>query len=217
MSPLKTGNLVGIYSPYPGAGKSTVADMLVREYGFVRVKMADGLKAMLRSLLAYQGVPMCKIDEIIEGSEKHRHSPFLFDKTPRHAMQTLGTEWGRNCMGQSFWLEVADTKIRPLLWDGKNVVVDDVRFDNEYDYLKKDMNGVMVQIRRPSLEAEKPKRNWFQRLFTKEHSSEGNLSNKPFDLHIFNDYPSADSFARDAAYDIQAYVQAKNQLPDLQG
>lgn len=214
MHPVKLGTVVGLYSPYPGAGKSSLATVLVEEYGFIRVKMADGLKAMLRSLLAYQGLPLCKIDEMIEGGEKHRQSAFLFDKSPRHAMQTLGTEWGRNCMGESFWIEVVDAKIRPLLWDGKNVVIDDVRFDNEYDYLKKDMGGVMVQIRRPRLEAEKPKRNWLQRLFTKEHSSEGNLSNKPFDLHIFNDYPSANSFARDAAFDIAALTGVKDKIPE---
>jgi hypothetical protein len=146
------GTLVGLYSPYPGAGKSTVADMLVREHGFVRVKVADGLKAMLRSLLAYQNLPLCKIDEMIEGGLKHQVSAYLMSKTPRHTMQTLGTEWGRDCMGEDFWVEVADAKVRALVRDGKSVVIDDIRFENEYDYVRR-YAGIMAHIRRPSLEA----------------------------------------------------------------
>ena len=200
------GTLVGLYSPYPGAGKSTVADMLVREHGFVRVKMADGLKAMLRSLLAYQNLPLCKIDEMIEGGLKHQQSPFLYSKSPRYAMQTLGTEWGRNCMGEDFWIEVADAKVRAFLRDGKNVVIDDIRFENEYDYVRR-YAGIMAHIRRPSLEAAKPKRTLLQRLFAKDHSSEGNLEKKEFDFSFVNKAESANEFAAEAAWEIASEIK----------
>jgi hypothetical protein len=188
------GTLVGLYSPYPGAGKSTVADMLVREHGFVRVKMADGLKAMLRSLLAYQNLPLCKIDEMIEGGLKHQQSAFLFSKSPRYAMQTLGTEWGRDCMGEDFWVEVADAKVRAFLRDGKNVVIDDIRFENEYDYVRR-YAGIMARIERPRLDDARPKRTLLQRLFAKDHSSEGNLEKKEFDFSFVNEAESANEFA----------------------
>ena len=200
------GTLVGLYSPYPGAGKSTVADMLVREHGFVRVKMADGLKAMLRSLLAYQNLPLCKIDEMIEGGLKHQQSAFLFSKSPRYAMQTLGTEWGRDCMGEDFWVEVADAKVRAFLRDGKNVVIDDIRFENEYDYVRR-YAGIMAHIRRPSLEAEKPKRTLLQRIFTKDHSSEGNLEKKEFDFSFVNEAESANEFAAEAVREIMSQIK----------
>lgn len=46
-------------------------------------------------------------------------------------MQTLGTEWGRRCLGDDFWLRVWEAT-RPF----GPVVVDDVRFPNEAEFLR---------------------------------------------------------------------------------
>lgn len=195
MHRLSTPTVIGLYSPYPGAGKSTVADSLVRDHGFVRVKMADGLKTMLRALLAYQGIPAYKIDEMIEGRLKHVCSAYLLSWPPRHAMQTLGTEWGRDCMGEDFWIEVAEAKVRSLLNAGKSIVIDDIRFPNEFDFVKDTLGGTMVHIRRPSLEVEQPKPTWWRRLFSRAHRSEGNLEKKPFDFYFRNTAPNPAAFA----------------------
>ncbi len=45
-------------------------------------------------------------EDKIEGSLKAKPCSLLAGKTPRHAMQTLGTEWGRNCIGDGFWINL---------------------------------------------------------------------------------------------------------------
>lgn len=70
-------------------------------------------------------------------------------------MQTLGTEWGRNFVDSGLWLKIADRKIDYLriLASNKNayiegIVVTDVRFPNEYDYIHKN-GGAIWHIHRP--------------------------------------------------------------------
>jgi hypothetical protein len=130
---------------------------------------------------------------MIEGDLKHVPSPYLNDQTPRHAMQTLGTEWGRNCMGEEFWVSAAREQIEMSFENGLNVVVDDVRFPNEADMIR-DLGGVMVRIRRPSLEKNN-KKPWYNRWFSRGHSSEGSLDSYSFDLEITNGYTDSHEFA----------------------
>ena len=80
------------------SGKSTVADYLVTHRDFVRLKFAQGLKEMMRAL----GLT----DDEIEGVRKEMPCERLNGRTPRYAMQTLGTEWGRTHMGQDFWVNL---------------------------------------------------------------------------------------------------------------
>ena len=113
--------LVGFCGP-AGAGKTTAARLLYGQ-GFERVRFADPLKRMLAVL----GLSEAEID----GADKEKPSPRLCGQTPRWAMQSLGTEWGRQCIGRDFWLDawarIADERLRA----GGLVVVDDVRFSNE--------------------------------------------------------------------------------------
>lgn len=128
--------IIGFSGP-AGAGKSTAAKHLVDSCGFQLVKFAGPLKAMLRAI-----IPGDDQNEWIEGSLKESVHPVL-GVTPRHAMQTLGTEWGRNCIGQDLWINLARESIVAA---GGDVVVDDVRFQNEVDLIRS-LGGVVVQIR----------------------------------------------------------------------
>lgn len=121
--------IVGI-SGAAGSGKSTVADHLVRNHGFVRLKFAGALKAMMRALLLETGAEPDVVDECIDGYYKDRRVTQLSGQTPRHAMQTLGTEWGRQCMGGDFWVDIVRSRIMTLP-ETTNIVIDDVRFENE--------------------------------------------------------------------------------------
>ena len=51
-------------------------------------------------------------------------------------MQTLGTEWGRECIGPEVWVDVWKSNVQKWLDGGLNVVVDDMRFPNEWDAVK---------------------------------------------------------------------------------
>jgi hypothetical protein len=135
--------IIGI-AGYAGSGKSTVADILVREHGFERIKFADGLKDMLRALGLSEGW--------IEGELKEQPCPLFLGHTPRHAMQTLGTEWGRACIGEDFWVKYWTMRVKGRLntSGASRIVVDDVRYPNELEAVEA-LSGRLWWISRPGV------------------------------------------------------------------
>lgn len=130
--------LIGI-AGRKGAGKDTFAAPLdaKNEGQFVIIKFADGLKNMLRSLFRDAGVNATDIERMIEGDLKETPTPVLFNKTPREAMQTLGTEW-RNMIDEGLWLNITDRRLKALARGGAHgVVITDVRFPHEVAYIRK--------------------------------------------------------------------------------
>lgn len=127
-----------------GSGKSTAADHLVAR-GWVRVKFADPLKDMMRALLAASGMTPAEIERRIEGDLKEQPEPMLAGRTPRYAMQTIGTEWGRDLIGSGLWIGIAEAQILRRLQAGQNVVIDDCRFDNEADVVRR-LGGLIVEL-----------------------------------------------------------------------
>lgn len=125
-----------------GTGKTLAADSLLNK-GFVKVKMADPLKTMLRSV----GLT----EDEIEGSMKEKPSPLLCNVTPRYAMQTLGTEWGRQCIGEDVWVNMWAAQAREFLNMSIGVVADDVRFANEARIIR-EMGGCVVRLVRDGVE-----------------------------------------------------------------
>jgi len=113
-----------------GSGKSEVAAILA-EYGFTRLKFAAALKAMLGTLLAAGGVANEDIRRMIEGDLKETPAAILGGTSPRHAMQTLGTEWGRDCIAVDLWVRLVIRRAEAILAAGGKVVVEDMRFLNE--------------------------------------------------------------------------------------
>jgi hypothetical protein len=123
------------------SGKSTVADYLITQHGFVRVKFAQGLKDMVRAL----GLT----EDEIEGVAKELPCDKLNGRTPRYGMQTLGTEWGRNLMGHDFWVNLLVQKVHRMEF-GVNVVIDDCRFPNEAVAIQRDLQGRVWRLVRNS-------------------------------------------------------------------
>ena len=119
-----------------GSGKTTLSELLVQEHGFSPVSVASPIKEMLLSL----GLDR---DEVY-GSSKEEACELLCGKTPRHAMRTLGTEWGRELIGSSLWTNAWSKRVRAMLGNGK-VVVDDIRFDDEADIIKQ-FGGTVIEI-----------------------------------------------------------------------
>jgi len=128
--------VISLYG-YKDSGKSTAAEYLM-EQGVERVKFADGLKKMLYAL----GLT----EEEIEGPLKEKPCELLGGKTPRHAMQTLGTEWGRELICQDLWVNAWKKEVS--IWQDDmdiDVVVDDMRFPNEVLAVKS-IKGVLVKL-----------------------------------------------------------------------
>lgn len=120
-----------------GAGKSTAAAHLVNCHGFQRVRFAGPLKAMMAAL----GLTAAQID----GDEKELPCDLLGGKTPRWAMQSIGTEWGRDLISPDLWIRAWQVALDRA---GPRVVVDDARFPNEVAAVAA-AGGVCVRVERP--------------------------------------------------------------------
>jgi hypothetical protein len=132
--------IIGVVGP-AGSGKSAVAKHLVTKYGFFRMRFAENLKAMLKVGLGLS-------DEQIDGDLKMVPLPEFGGCTPRHIMQTLGTDWGRRLIHSDVWVSAWRKKL-----PGTGlVVVDDVRFPNEAAAIKSE-GGFLWRIDRPGIEA----------------------------------------------------------------
>ncbi len=136
--------LIGICGP-AGAGKSTMAEHLFERHGFTRLSFADPLKTMILVMLYETGVDYPgEAGRLIYGDLKATPHEKLNGHSARHAMQTLGTEWGRDCMGEDFWANIAKRKIDRLP-DDINIVLDDVRYENEAAMIRS-LGGKIVKV-----------------------------------------------------------------------
>jgi hypothetical protein len=114
-----------------GSGKSTAAEYLARHHGFARTRFAAPLKAMMGAFYSSLGFTASDIEARIEGQLKEIECPHLCGKTPRFAMQRLGTEFGREILGASFWVDAWRETAARVLDEGGKIVVEDCRFDDE--------------------------------------------------------------------------------------
>lgn len=148
-------------------GKDTAA-MGLRD--FEVVKFAGGLKIMMRSFLTYCGVSAEMIERHIEGDLKEVPVECLNGRTTRHAMQTLGTEWGRDLISASLWADTFKRRIAQF----DRVVCTDMRFPNECAMIK-DLGGMTVRIVNPNVQVP-----------LDEHPSETQIDTLPVDIVIYN-------------------------------
>ena len=166
VSRLPRNVVIGLAGP-KGSGKSSIAEALhtgaaphVR-----RLRFADGLKRMLLSL----GLT----SEQIDGPDKHKACELLDYSTPRHAMQTLGAEWGRGMISPNLWVNACMQQIDNTA-STRVHVIDDVRFANEADAIHK-RGGVVIEVVQPGV------------LYNPEHASEAGLPKSLIDYSVMND------------------------------
>ena len=147
--------LIGLAGP-AGSGKSTIANAIVRKLDHAGIySFAAPLKAALKA--------MGLTDAQLYGDEKDVPCALLGGKTPRHAMKTLGTEWGRGMIDDDFWVRSAMLRADSPRAAGMSIVFDDVRFDNEAAAIIA-RGGTVFELRRPGVKA------------SSEHASEAGLS-----------------------------------------
>lgn len=178
----KIPSLIGLYSPTSRMGKSTISQFLVEGLGFHLVKFAGPVKTVTAAFLIEMGVPEESLPDYLEGHLKEETlGEFGFDQlTSRRIQQVMGTEAGRKQLDPNFWTTLASRKIRKLLDQGKRVVIDDMRFPNEYDLVHA-MGGEKWCVYNPRVE-----------IPVSQHASEGALDNHAFDQALVNDGTIAD-------------------------
>lgn len=128
--------VIGLAGPM-GSGKSTAAKDLAKRAGFEILPFAEPLKRMLLAL----GVP----HRNLYGSQREKAEPLalLGGRSARDAMKTLGTEWGRELISPTLWVNAWKKSAA-----GRVIIADDVRFPNEAAAVRA-LGGVVIRIERP--------------------------------------------------------------------
>lgn len=133
--------LIGL-AGHARVGKDTVARYLAAHLTLISYAFADPLKQALASMFNLTA-------NQLEGTEKEQPLPWL-GKSPRELMQLLGTEWGRDLVHPQLWLLLAEQNLQLLAEHDQamqGVVIRDVRFDNEADWVRS-KGGVILHISR---------------------------------------------------------------------
>ena len=99
-----------------GVGKSFVAKRIQDRIGGQVCSFADPIRWALSAM----GVDFSyKNKEVVQTQ---------FGKSARQLAQTFGTEWGRNMVKDSIWVDHMISRIND---SSENIIIDDIRFDNE--------------------------------------------------------------------------------------
>lgn len=162
------------------AGKDTAAVYLAHDLNgggmenerltVIIASLASPIKQMVRVILDmlpedHDADRYVSVNAMLNGSAKEEPIAQLNDTSPREMLQTLGTNWGRDMVSPSLWLDVMRWKIKRETHFGdcyakRSVfIIPDIRFDNEAE-----LCDVLYQVTR----ADKPE--------VAEHSSEAGIS-----------------------------------------
>lgn len=125
--PVVYGHKVIGLSGYAQSGKTTAAKYIEENYGFERRHIAEPLRAMLAVLLRANGISDAMITRYLEGDLKDGVVIPEIGRTSRELQITLGTEWGRQHVGEDVWAQTWTRSIK----NGERVMNDSVRFPNE--------------------------------------------------------------------------------------
>lgn len=128
--------LTGFEGRVAGVGKDTAANYLLTYHRaqFRSIAFADPIRAAMRAIFGWD-------DSYFAHPKKNEIDP-AFGISPRKAMQTMGTEWGRNLVNSDLWLILAGQKAFPQVENGFDVLITDCRFENEAKWIR--ANGGVV-------------------------------------------------------------------------
>jgi hypothetical protein len=147
----------------------------MKEFGYVRLQFSAPIKQMFTTFARYAGMSEDDIARALEGDLKEQPLPELNGLSFRKFGETIGNDWGRG-IDETLWVDLATRKIDRLLEEGMNVVIDDLRYPNEFDLIQRRYGGAVFRVARP--EENGGRRPQWQ--------SEGRLENTAFDANLEN-------------------------------
>jgi hypothetical protein len=137
------------------SGKDTVANILISEYGFVKLTFASTLKDVVAILFSW---PRDLLEGLTEESRVWRETvdDFWSAKlsisgfTPRKALQMIGTDLFRIHFNNDIWISIVENKISAMLKNNPNtnIVISDCRFANEFSLIKQFPDSHIIMILR---------------------------------------------------------------------
>jgi hypothetical protein len=136
------------FSGKRGSGKSTAVKVLL-DHGFVDAKFADPLKNMMRAFYWTCGVDKQTTKRKLEGDLKEVSCEWLQGKSPRYAMQMLGTEW-RDLIHTELWSSILKTRVNRGDF-GDKVAISDYRFPEHEGEALAELGAVTYRIERSTL------------------------------------------------------------------
>jgi hypothetical protein len=130
-----------------GSGKGTVGDILVRHHGYHQFAFADALKDAVASIFLWPR-GLLEGDSNASRAFRERVDPwwshkFGYEVTPRLILQKMGTEACRHGIADNIWIAALEKRIQGY----KDVVISDVRFPNEIDFIRS-AGGVIIRVKR---------------------------------------------------------------------
>lgn len=138
--------LIGIAGK-AGSGKTTVAQWLGKEHAAFLAAFAYPIKETLIGMFA--GLTGLSWRHFEDRELKEAPLPVI-GVSPRRLAQTLGTEFGRNCVHFDVWVMLMEEYLRAhQVWErpGQTIVLHDLRFENEAQWLRRN-GGVIVHVSR---------------------------------------------------------------------
>lgn len=152
-----------------GAGKTTVANMLTDYIDADRYSFALPLYAMIKAGFGIDG------KDKYWRERKKEQIPWLPDGVSlRTLYETLGTEWGRQYVCDDVWIRLANEFVKKS--EHKNVIIDDVRFENEAAWIRS-TGGKIVHVLRPDYHKEDATLGHQSNKFLAIHTGDLSLSN----------------------------------------
>lgn len=145
-----------------GAGKDAVGRIMRLKYNAVTFALADKVREF-----AIAVDPWIPIDPYVDPDSKTNRGQIVRlsklvqevgwdeakkNKEVRRLLQRVGTEGGRNVIGDKVWIKLLEEEIKTARTFKKNqnvpVVITDVRFLNEADWIRS-KDGIVIRVERP--------------------------------------------------------------------
>lgn len=138
------GKLIGIVG-YKGSGKTTLTAAAVNKLAFSTQHI--GFSDTMTNMFLAMGIPR---DIINDKSRWNDPLEELCGHSLRYGYETLGTEWGREMVGDTIWTRATLKAADHQRHAGRHVIIDNVRFPSEFNEITK-AGGYTIALIRPDL------------------------------------------------------------------